>query len=160
MVSIANICKTFDALPCRHFAVVCSVFWAFFFYYSRGLLKPPACCLFWLRLGSNIDMTFPAGHAPDFDAAPPRRKNDSCSILQLQQLLTSSRDARACSLISLDNSRSCARWPPVQAFLLTRCLPSGVLGPVDLAHGCHVRINSACRALRSGVQVVAMICLQ
>ena len=28
-------------------------------------------------------MTFPAGHAPDFDAAPPRRKNDSCSILQL-----------------------------------------------------------------------------
>ena len=77
-----------------------------------------------------------------------------------RHLETSSRDARTSALTSLGSSRSCARWPPVQAFLLTRCLPLGDLGPVDLAHGCHVRIRSACRALRSGVQVVAMICLQ
>ena len=77
-----------------------------------------------------------------------------------RQLLTSSRAARTSAFTILDSSRNCARWPPVQAFLLTRCLPSCDLGPVDLAHGCHVRINSACRALRSGVQVVAMICLQ
>jgi hypothetical protein len=75
-------------------------------------------------------------------------------------LETSSRDARTSALTILVSSRSCARWPPVQAFLLTRCLPSGDLGPVDLAHGIHCLINSACRALRSGVQVVAMICLQ
>ena len=28
-------------------------------------------------------MTFPAGHGPDFDAAPPGRENDSYPILQL-----------------------------------------------------------------------------
>lgn len=73
---------------------------------------------------------------------------------------TSSRDARTSALTSLDSSRSCARWPPVQAFLLTRFLPSGDLGPVDLAHGFHCLINSACRALRSNVQPLAMINLQ
>ena len=105
-------------------------------------------------------MTFPAGHAPDFDAARPAGKMTHVPFFNYRQLLTSSREARTCSFTILVNSRSCALWPPVQAFLLTRCLPSGDLGQVDLAHGCRVRINSACRALRSGVQVVAMICLQ
>ena len=155
--------KTFDALPCRHFAGVCSVFWAFLFYDLRGLFKPPSLLSFMVMVMVRQQ------HGHDF----PRRvtlqiltplrtagKMTHVPFFNYRQLLTSSREARTCSLISLDSSRSCARWPPVQAFLLTRCLPSGDFGPVDLAHGCHVRINSACRALRSGVQVVAMICLQ
>ena len=77
-----------------------------------------------------------------------------------RQLDTSSRDSRTCSLTILDSSRSSARWPPFQALRLTRSLPSSDLGPVDLAHGFHCLINSACRALRSGVQVVVMLVLQ
>ena len=61
---------------------------------------------------------------------------------------------------SLDSSRSCARCPPCQALRDTRALPSGVLGPVDLAHGLQFLISSACRCLRSNVQPLTMICLQ
>jgi hypothetical protein len=39
-------------------------------------------------------------------------------------------------------------------------LPSGVRGPLACFHGFQVRISAACRALRSGVQVVAMLTLQ
>ena len=92
--------------------------------------------------------------------APQPRKMALVSFFNYRQRLTSSRDARTCSLTILVSSRISAQWPPVQAFLLTRRLPASDLGPVDLAHGCHVRISSACRALRSGVQVVAMICIQ
>jgi hypothetical protein len=98
-------------------------------------------------------------HAPDF-RCPTARKMALVPFFSYLQLETSSRDTRTSALTSLVSSRSCARWPPVQALRPTRCLPSGDLGPVDLAHGFHCLINSACRALRSGVQVVAMICLQ
>jgi hypothetical protein len=77
-----------------------------------------------------------------------------------RQLETSSRACRHSALTILDSSRSCCRWPPVQALRLTRALPSCDLGPVDLAHGFQCLINSACRALRSSVQVVAITCLQ
>ena len=58
-------------------------------------------------------------------------ENGTCPIFYLQ-LLTSSRDALTCSLTIFVSSRSCARCPPFQALPLTRCLPSGDLGPVDL----------------------------
>ena len=75
-------------------------------------------------------------------------------------LSASSRAMRTCSLTILDSSRSSARWPPFQALRDTRALPSGVLGPVDLAHGLQFLISSACRCLRSNVQGVAMLVLQ
>ena len=90
----------------------------------------------------------------------PVRKMALVLFLSYQQLLTSPRDARTSALTILESSRSCARWPPFQALRPTRDLPVGDFGPVDLAHGIHRLINSACLALRSGVQVVAMICLQ
>ena len=71
----------------------------------------------------------------------PSRGMALVPFFNYRQLLTSSREARTSALTSLDSSRSCARWPPVQAFLLTRCLPSGDLGPVDLAHGAHCLIR-------------------
>ena len=77
-----------------------------------------------------------------------------------RQLLTISRDARTSALTILVSSRSCARRPPVQALRLTLSLPSIDFGPVDLAHGFHCLINSACRCLRSNVQPLTMICLQ
>lgn len=68
-----------------------------------------------------------------------------------------SRAAFTSALTSLDSSRSCARWPPVQALRPTRALPSFVTGPVDLAQGFHCLISSACRRLRSGVQPLTII---
>jgi hypothetical protein len=50
--------------------------------------------------------------------------------------------------------------PPLSLFADDLALPSGVLGPVADFHGFHVWISSACRTLRSGVQVVAMLVLQ
>ena len=97
---------------------------------------------------------------PQTVEAPQPRKMALVSFFNYRQRLTSSRDARTSALTSLDSSRSCTRWPPVQALRRTRCLPSVDRGPVDLAHGFHCLINSACRALRSGVQVVAMLGLQ
>ena len=38
--------------------------------------------------------------------------------------------------------------------------PSMDVGPVDFSHGFQLRISSACRALRSGVQPFAMMLLQ
>ena len=70
------------------------------------------------------------------------------------------RIAASSAFSSLDSARSCARWPPFQALRDTRALPSGVLGPVDLAHGLQFLISSACRCLRSNVQPLTMICLQ
>jgi hypothetical protein len=64
---------------------------------------------------------------------PPRRSN--LGIDQLGQL-----------------PRSIFLWPPLQALRDALALPSGVLGPVDHAHGCHARISAACPALRSDVQ--------
>lgn len=58
------------------------------------------------------------------------------------------------------SSRSCARCPPCQALRDAVALPSGVRGPVLCFHGCHCRISSACRCLRSNVQGVAMLVLQ
>ena len=89
----------------------------------------------------------------------PDKENGTCPIFYLQ-LLTSSRDALTCSLTIFVSSRSCARCPPFQALPLTRCLPSGDLGPVDLAHGFHCLINSACLFLRSNVHPLTMIYLQ
>jgi len=62
---------------------------------------------------------------------------------------SSSRRVRASSL-------SCERTPPAQAFRLEACLPSAVRGPVDRFHGRQLRINTACRARRSGVQPFAI----
>ena len=75
-------------------------------------------------------------------------------------LLASSRDSRTCSLTILVSSRSSARCPPCQALRDAVALPSGVRGPVLCFHGCHCRISSACRCLRSNVQGVAMLVLQ
>lgn len=61
---------------------------------------------------------------------------------------------------ALVSSRSCARCPPCQALRDAVAFPSGVLGPVLCFHGCHCRISSACRCLRSNVQGVAMLVLQ
>lgn len=77
-----------------------------------------------------------------------------------RHLLASSRDSRKCSLTILVSSRSCARCPPCQALRDAVALPSGVRGPVLCFHGCHCRISSACRCLRSNVQGVAMLVLQ
>ena len=96
-----------------------------------------------------------------FDApARPVRKMALVPFFSYPQLSTSSRACLTCSLTILVSSRSCARWPPVQALRLTRSLPSSDVGPVDLAHGFHCLINSACLALRSGVHPLTMICLQ
>ena len=61
---------------------------------------------------------------------------------------------------ALVSSRSSARCPPCQALRDAVALPSGVRGPVLCFHGCHCRISSACRFLRSNVQGVAMLVLQ
>ena len=76
-----------------------------------------------------------------------------------RHLLFSSRDSRTDSLTILVSSRSYARWPPFQALRLTRSLPSSDFGPVDLAQGCQLLINSACRRRRSNVQPLTMVCL-
>lgn len=76
------------------------------------------------------------------------------------QRLTISRAALTCSFTDLDNSRNSSQPPPVQAFWEALSLPSGDLGPVDCVQGFQVRIKAACRALRSGVQGVAMLVLQ
>ena len=94
---------------------------------------------------------------------PPDLKMALVPFFSYQTVLTVATSFRAClssSFTILDSSRSSARWPPVQALRLTRALPSCDLGPVDLAHGFHCLINSACRALRSNVQPLTMICLQ
>ena len=77
-----------------------------------------------------------------------------------QRRLTNSRTCRISVSTILDSSRNCARWPPRQAFVATFFFPSIDFGPVACSHGFHRLIDSACLALRSGVQVVAMICLQ
>ena len=48
-------------------------------------------------------------------------------------------------------SLTCRRWLPFHPFLDTTALPAAVFAPVDFSQGFHVRINSACLALRSGV---------
>ena len=73
---------------------------------------------------------------------------------------TRSRDALTSALTSVISSRSFCRCPPFQALRETRSLPSGVLGPVDLAQGRHCFTSSACLRLRSNVQPLTMICLQ
>ena len=67
------------------------------------------------------------------------------------------RMAASSAFRDFDSSRSCCRRPPFQALRETSALPSGVLGPVDRSHGLQRLINSACRCLRSGDQVVAML---
>ena len=62
--------------------------------------------------------------------------------------------------MALVNWRTFSLWPPLNLFLLTRALPSGLRGPVDCSHGFQVRISSACLALRSGVQPLAMMSFQ
>ena len=76
------------------------------------------------------------------------------------QRSTRSREARTSALTSLESSRNFFQYPPVHALRDALALPSGVFGPVDCSHGFQVRINAACRALRSGVQEVAMLMLQ
>ena len=66
------------------------------------------------------------GEVPDFEPAPAYWQPE-----------TKSRACRHSALTSLDSSRNCARWPPVQALRLTRCLPSCDFGPVDCSHGFH-----------------------
>ena len=75
-------------------------------------------------------------------------------------LVTKSRASRNSALTILVSSRNFSQCPPLKALRPTRCLPAGDFGTVDLVHGCNVRINSACRALRSNVQPLAMINLQ
>ena len=91
---------------------------------------------------------------------PPGLEMALVPFFNYRQLDTSSRAARTSALTILVSSRSCARWPPVQALRLTRSLPSCDLGPVELAHGLHCLINSACRCLRSKVHPLTMILLQ
>lgn len=64
------------------------------------------------------------------------------------------------ALNSFASSRSCGRCPPFQALRDARALPSSLRGPVLFVQGFNCRISSACRCLRSSVQVVAMLVLQ
>ena len=73
---------------------------------------------------------------------------------------TRSRAALTSAFTMRDNSRIFSQCPPVQALRDALALPSGVRGPLACFHGFQVRISAACRALRSGVQVVAMLMLQ
>ncbi len=72
--------------------------------------------------------------------------------------------ARCIRASSARSSRASSRrrcpCPPLKALRDERALPSLVRGPVLCCHGCHWRINSACRCRRCGVQVVAMLVLQ
>ena len=73
---------------------------------------------------------------------------------------TKSRPALTSAFTMRVSSRSICRCPPFQAFLDAVALPSGVTGPVARVHGFQVPISSACRARRSGVQLLAMLHLQ
>ena len=73
---------------------------------------------------------------------------------------TRSRPALTSAFTRRDSSRSIFQCPPRQAFLDALALPSGVRGPVACCHGFQVRISAACRDLRSGVQLDAMLLLQ
>lgn len=70
-----------------------------------------------------------------------------------------SRASRISAFSRRRNSRICCQWPPFHAFLDALALPAAVRGPVDLVHGCHLRISSACLALRSGVHGSAIASL-
>ena len=124
----------FEAAPCPHFADVRPASTYRFPHPMRSTLQPP----------------------------PPRpvRKMALVPFFSYPQLLPSSRACLTCSLTILVSSRSCARWPPVQALRPTRSLPSTDLGPVDCFHGFHSLIDSACLALRSNDHPLTMICLQ
>lgn len=65
-----------------------------------------------------------------------------------------------CARNDLASVRNSRRVPPLYALRLTRALPLGVLGPVDLSHGIHVRICSDCLLRRSRVQLLAIARLQ
>lgn len=54
------------------------------------------------------------------------------------------------------SARSSCRVPPLKALREVRALPSAERGPLDRSHGRRLRINSACRARRCGVQPFAM----
>lgn len=51
--------------------------------------------------------------------------------------------SRIRSFVRLASARSCGLNPPLKALRLVVALPSGVVGPVDISHGLHVRINAA-----------------
>lgn len=78
----------------------------------------------------------------------------------MEMASTSSRASRISAFTRRDNSRIFSQCPPDQALRDALALPSGVRGPLACFHGFQVRISAACRALRSGVQVVAMLMLQ
>ena len=79
---------------------------------------------------------------------------------QREMASTRARPALTSAFTIRDSSRISNQCPPVQALRDALALPSGVRGPLDCFHGFQVRISAACRALRSGVQVVAMLMLQ
>ncbi len=59
--------------------------------------------------------------------------------------------ASFCFRNSVDISRSKERMPPLNALCDAIALPSGVLAPVDLFHGCHCLIFADCCARCSAV---------
>lgn len=64
------------------------------------------------------------------------------------------------SVVRFASTLSLGLNPPLKALCRVVDLPSGMVGPVDCAHGFHVRISAACRARRSGVQPFAIVGLQ
>jgi hypothetical protein len=61
-------------------------------------------------------------------------------------------NAAPCSRSSRLSSRNWSRQPPLNPRLADRALPASDFGPVDFSHGRHCRINSARKALCSGVR--------
>ena len=70
------------------------------------------------------------------------------------------RCSRSIAFTAFLSVRSSAPCPPLKALPADAALPAVVVGPVEHFHGHQVRISAACRARRSGVQVVAMLHLQ
>jgi hypothetical protein len=61
-------------------------------------------------------------------------------------------NAAPCSRSSRLSSRNWSRQPPLNPRMADRALPASDFGPVDFSHGRHCRINSARKALCSGVR--------
>lgn len=81
--------------------------------------------------------------------APPPRLTDYSS--RKRRTIGRPRNSRN----RADSSHSCRRTPPLYALRDDAALPSAVRAPVDLLHGCHWRIFSACRACCSAVHFLA-----
>jgi hypothetical protein len=65
--------------------------------------------------------------------------------------------ARRCSRSAFAMPRISGRYPPLKALRPTRALPARVFGPVDFNQDCQLRISTAWRARRSGVQPLVIL---